>query len=161
MESTSAVVDSEGHGRLEYAFEGGTGSGKEGGGGGDDGGGVSVHCNSEGCTIDFADLDYVAAGNNAAVVITDGDEMIRGSIFECTLTGDEDGGFECMAVTETTDDPISSSENRHATTNQDPPPDPHQDQDSNLVVTSSSFDAGTVTNINSIRMTTPQRMVAE
>ena len=150
MESTSAVVDGEGHGRLKYTFGGSTGGGDN-----DDidsSGGVSVQCNAEGCTIDFDnDLDDAVAADSAGV-ISDGGDMMNASILECTLTG-EDGGFECTAITDTADLFID---------NQDPPPDPHPDQDPNLVVTSSSFDAGTVTNIDSrIRVTTPQRLVAE
>jgi len=163
MESTSAVVDhGDGHGRLQYTF--GTSSSSTGGDetNEDTGDGrVSVHCTSEGCTIDFDDdqelYDSTAAAAAdstaaAAAVLTDddaGDEMISGSsIFECTLTGEEDGGgFECTAIT--TDDTTTTDD------------DPLIMEDLNLVIPSSSFEDGTIhTSDSHIRATTtPQRMM--
>jgi len=93
VESTSAVIDGAGHGRLEYTFGGDTGTGGGSDSDNNNNGGVSVQCNSDGCTIDFDDLND--DDDSLGDVVTDDDMSV---ILECTLTGDDDGGLECTAI---------------------------------------------------------------
>ena len=104
------VVNGDGNGRLECTF--GTGGEVNDGEGGHSSG-LSVQCNSDGCTIDFDDLDTDDLGDvtdgAVAVAVADGDGS---GILECTFTGD-DGGLECTVTDTDTDIDISIHKNNH------------------------------------------------
>jgi len=117
--TNGVVVNGDGNGRLECTF--GTG-GEVNDGEGDHSSGLSVQCNSDGCTIDFDDLDTDDLGDVTDGAVADSDGS---GILECTFTGD-DGGLECT-VTDTDID-IGIHTNNH-------------DHDHNLVT---SFDDNNV-----------------